>query len=218
MWDPYTIFCSEGCLKQLLASMEEGQRWDKYIAGEEFGYDRVYVGVDLNSDYLSTDVAMADLCKEKGLSFDNRRQQFQSLVQENVQTLILLYSSGICIALVVLLLLASALSLEAEQEERQFGILRAIGMSKRQMGRKLFIKALVRSLTAVVLGWALYGGYLIIEERTAPAEALASAVRSLTMHGCDLRSVLLISGICLFLPLTISLLAKRKLMKGDLTL
>ena len=218
LWDPYTIFCSEGCLKQLLAAMEEGQRWDKYIAGEEFGYDRVYVGVDLNSDYLSTDVAMADLCKEKGLSFDNRRQQFQSLVQENVQTLILLYSSGICIALVVLLLLTSALSLEAEQEERQFGILRAIGMSKRQMGRKLFTKALMRSLTAVVLGWALYGGYLIIEGKTAPAEALASAVRSLIIHGCDLRSVLLISGICLFLPLTISLLAKRKLMKGDLAL
>lgn len=225
LWEPYTVFCSESYLKQLLASMEEGQRWDKYIAGEEFGYDRVYVGVDLNSDYLSTDVAMADLCKENELTCDNRRQQFQSLVQENVQALILLYSSGVCIALVVLLILASALSLEAEQEKRQFGILRAIGMSKRQMRRKLFTKALMRSLTAVVIGWMLYGGYLILARMTAfptddtnAAEALASAVQSLIIHGCDLQSVLLISGICLFVPLTISLLAKRKPMKGDLTL
>lgn len=225
LWEPYTIFCSETYLKQLLASMEEGQRWDKYIAGEEFGYNRVYVGVDLNSDYLSTDVAMADLCKENELTFDNRRQQFQSLVQENVQTLILLYSSGICIALVVLLILTSALSLEAEQEKRHFGILQAIGMSKRQMRRKLVTKALMRSLTAVVLGWVLYGGYLIIERMIAyptdysnSMEALASAVQSLIIHGCDLRSVLLTSGICLFIPLTISQLAKRKLMKGDLAL
>ena len=49
-------------------------------------------------------------------------------------------------------------------------------------------------------------------------EALASAVQSLIIHGCDLRSVLLTSGICLFIPLTISQLAKRKLMKGDLAL
>ena len=223
--EPYTIFCSEGYLKQLLASMEEGQQWDKYIAGEEFGYDRVYVGVDLNSDYLSTDVAMADLCKENELICDNRRQEFQSLVQENVQTLILLYASGICIALVVLLILTSALSLEAEQEKRQFGILWAIGMSKQQMRRRIFTKALMRSLTAVVLGWVLYGGYLIITRMTAyptdyanSLEALASAVQSLIMHGCDLQIVLLISGICLFVPLTISLLAKRKLTKGDLTL
>ena len=225
LWEPYTIFCSESFLKQLLASMEEGQQWDKYIAGEEFGYDRVYVGVDLNSDYLSTDVAMAELCEENELTCDNRRQEFQSLVQENVQTLILLYASGICIALVALLILTSALSLEAEQEKRHFGILRAIGMSKRQMRRKFFTKALMRSLTAVVIGWVLYGGYLIIARMTAfptddanSLEALASAVQSLIIHGCDLQRALLISGICLFVPLTISLLAKRELMKGDLAL
>ena len=222
LWEPYTIFCSESYLKQLLASMEPGQQWDKYIAGEEFGYDRVYVGVDLNSDYLSTDVAMADLCKENELIFDNRRQEFQALVQENVQTLILLYSSGICIALVALLILASALSLEAEQEKRHFGILRAIGMSKRQLRSRIFTKALMRSVTAVVIGWVLYGGYLAIRNMTAYPEdysnavdALASAVRDLAGFGCDYPRTLLISGICLFVPLAISLLAKRRLMKGD---
>ena len=222
LWEPYTIFCSESYLKHLLASLEPGQQWNKYIAGEEFGYDRVYVGVDLNSDYLSTDVAMADLCKENELIFDNRRQEFQALVQENVQTLILLYSSGICIALVALLILASALSLEAEQEKRHFGILRAIGMSKRQLRSRFFTKALMRSVTAVVIGWVLYGGYLAIRNMTAYPEdysnavdALASAVRDLAGFGCDYPRTLLISGICLFVPLAISLLAKRRLMKGD---
>lgn len=222
LWEPYTIFCSEGYLKQLLASMETGRQWDKYIAGEEFGYDRVYVGVDLNSDYLSTDVAMAELCKESGLIFDNRRQEFQALVQENVQALILLYSSGICIALVALLILISALSLEAEQERRHFRILREIGMSKRQLRSRIFAKALTRSLTAAVIGWAVYGGYLTVRNMMASSEAhsgtvdaLASAVRSLIGLGCDHRHILLISGLCIFIPLALSLLAKGRLMKGD---
>ena len=123
--------------------------------------------------------------------------------------------------MVVLLILASALSLEAEQEKRRFGILRVIGVSKRQMRRKIFAKALIRSLIAAVIGWVLYGGYLTIERMTAcPTdhsnfmEALSSAVRSLRNNGCDLQIVLLLSGICLFVPLTISLLAKRELMKG----
>ena len=77
----------------------------------------------------------------------------------------------------------------------------------------------------MVIGWVLYGGYLVIERMTKfptdyanSMEALASGVHSLTNHGCDVQRVLLISGICLFIPLSISLLAKRKLMKGDLAL
>lgn len=198
-YEPYTIFCSEAFLQQLLDTMEPGQRWDKYVAGEPLGYDRVYVGVDLNSDYLSTDVAMAELCKEKGLSFDNRREQFQSMVQENVQTLILLYSAGLCIGIVVLLILASTLSLEAEREKRKFTILGAIGMSRRQRNRRIFGKAMGRSMAALVLGWGLY----------------AAVGRGLAW---DWQRALTVSGLALLVPLAVSLLAKRSLLKGELML
>lgn len=221
LWEPYTVFCSENYLKELLSSMEAGQKWDKYIAGTEFGYDRVYVGVDLNSDYLSTDLAMAELCKELGLTFDNRRQEFQARVQENVQTLILLYSSGICIGLVILLILTSALTLEAEQEKQKFRVLRSIGMSKRQMNRRIFTTALARSLTSLLLGWMLYGSYAAavrLEEHPQFWEALSAAVSSLEYNGCNFQRVLLVSGICLTVPLAITLLAKRNIGKGELAL
>lgn len=178
----------------LLAAMQTGQQWDKYIAGEEFGYDRVYVGVDLNSDYLSTDIAMAALCSGNALKLDNRRQEFHARVQENVQTLILLYSAGICIALVALLILSSALSLEAEQERRRFGILRAIGMSRRQMRRRRSAKALMRSLTAAVIGWGLYIGYCMIWLRTG-----------FPIDRTNYADALLLTGICLLVPFIISL-------------
>ena len=198
-YEPYTIFCSERFLQEILSSMEPGEIWDKYIAGEEFGYDRVYVGVDLNSDYLSTDIAIADLCKELGLTFDNRRQEFGARVQENVQTLILLYSSGLCIGLVVLLILSSTLVLEAEQEQFRYRILRSIGMSMRQMCRRIFAKALLRSLAAVTVGWGVY--ILLGTEKDWNPEA-----------------VLILSSISLMVPLVVSLLSKRSLMKGKMVL
>lgn len=212
-WEPYTIFCSENYLKQLLEAMEPGQKWDKYVAGEAFGYDRVYVSADLNSDYLSTDVSMAAFCAENGLTLDNRRQEFQARVQENVQTLILLYASGICICLVVLLILASALSLEAEQEKHRYGILRAIGMSRRQMQQQIFGKALVRSVIAVLVGWALYGGYLVIPrlKNANVGQAVSDTVDSLKYnYGCGWTQLLTISAVCLVIPLLVSICAKRQ--------
>ena len=219
-WEPYTVFCSETYLKKLLDSMEPRQRWDKYIAGGTFGYDRVYVTADLNSDYLSTDVAMTEFCIENGLSLDNRRQEFQARVQDNVQTLILLYSSGTCISLVVLLILASALSLETEQEKFRYGILRAIGMSRRQMKRQIFRKAFARSFTAVLVGWILYGGYSVIRclGDTGMKQAVSNVLYSLKYNGCGWTEVLTLSAVCLLVPLMISLSAKYRLKKGDLVL
>ncbi len=219
-WEPYTVFCSEAYLRQLLASMKPGQQWDKYIAGEPFGYDRVYAAADLNSDYLSTDVAMTEFCKENELSLDSRRQEFQARVQENVQALILLYSSGICISLVVLLILASALSLETEQELYRYGILRAIGMSRWQMGRQVLTKAFARSLTAVLAGWALYGGYSVIGRLGdgGMKQAVSDVFYSLKYNGCGIQEVFAVSAICLTVPFFISLSVKRRLKKGDLVL
>lgn len=219
-WNPYTIFCSENFLKQLLDSMELGQQWDKYIAGEAFGYDRIYVSANLNSDYLSTDVSIAEFCVQNGLSLDNRRQEFQARVQDNVQILILLYSAGLCLSLVVLLILASTLSLETEQEKFRYGILRAIGMSKKQMGWQVFRKALLRSITSVLFGWTIYGGYLIIRYSSDDGitQAVSDAVTAMKSVGCGGAEILGISAVCVMVPFALSLLIKHQLKKGDLTL
>lgn len=219
-WEPYTVFCSETYLKQLLNAMEPGQRWDKYTVGEAFGYDRVYVAADLNADYLSTDISITEFCTQNGLSLDNRRQEFQARVQDNVQTLILLYSAGMCISIVVLLILSSALSLETEQEKYRYGILRAIGMSQRQMRQQVFRKTFVRSLTAVLAGWVLYGGYSIIRclGDGGIKQAVSDVLYSLKSNGSGWFEVLMLSAVCLVIPIMISMTAKHQLKKGDLVL
>lgn len=219
-WEPYTVFCSESYLKQLLDSMEPGQQWDKYIAGETFGYDRVYVSADLNSDYLSTDVSMDEFCSKNNLTLDNRRQEYQARVQENAQTLILLYSSGICISLVVLLILTSTLSLETEQEKYRYGILRTLGMSQRQMRRQVFKKAFARSFTAVLAGWVVYSGYSVVWclGDSGMKQAVSDALNTLRYNGCSWTDILTASAVCLVIPFVILLAAKRQLKKGDLVL
>lgn len=219
-WEPYTVFCSETYLKKLLDSMEPGQRWDKYTAGEAFGYDRVYVAADLNADYLSTDISITEFCTQNGLSLDNRRQEFQARVQDNVQTLILLYSAGMCISIVVLLILSSALSLETKQEKYQYGILRAIGMSRRQMQQQVFKKTFARSLTAVLAGWVLYGGYSVMRclGDGGIKQAVSDVLYSLKSSGCGWFEVLMLSAICLAVPIMISMTSKHQLKKGDLVL
>ena len=78
VYEQYTVICSEQFLKDVLAQMEPGQHWDRYIAGDEFGYNRVYACADLNSGYLSTDITLAEFCSKNGLLLDNRRQEFLS--------------------------------------------------------------------------------------------------------------------------------------------
>ena len=89
--------------------------------------------------------------------------------------------------------------LEAEQEQFRYRILRSIGMSMRQMCRRIFAKALLRSLAAVAVGWGVY--ILLGTEKDWNPEA-----------------VLILSSISLMVPLVVSLLSKRSLMKGKMIL
>lgn len=218
--EPNTIFCSECFVQKLLDSMEPGMLWDKYVSGEAFGYDRVYANANLSSDNLSTDLAMANFCNSHGLTLDNRRQQFQALVQENVQTLVQLYSAWLCIGLIVLLILLSALSLEAEQEKVRYGILRAIGLSLRQMQRQVFGKAFFRSITGLAVGWSAFTVYAVIRrmDGTGIAETLRFVLEDLRCDGCGWTEILAISAICLIVPMAVMLLSKRSLKKGELVL
>lgn len=129
---PYTVICSHSYMERLVSSMTPDTEWNVFFAGEEYGYDRVYVSVDMNAQDLSTDMVMAALCAKNHLVFSNRQQETTAYIQEFTQQLILLYTSSISVILVLLMILVSAVSLETEQEKRYYRTLRVLGMSKRQ--------------------------------------------------------------------------------------
>lgn len=211
VYEQYTVICSEQFLKDVLAQMEPGQHWDRYIAGDEFGYNRVYACADLNSGYLSTDITLAEFCSKNGLLLDNRRQEFLSRQQENLQTLIMLLSAGGCIAAISLLLMVNLMQLEAEREKRSYAILRAIGMSKRQLWLRILRQSFLRSLFAILFGALGYGVFAVLrqmQDGKDMAQAWPDVIYTFSYYGYTLPKLFIFGAICVFTPFVISFLTK----------
>ena len=240
---PYTVVCSKAYFERVLDTMTPNALWGEsyyefepgshedcgnYVAGEEFGYQKVLMRVDTGIASGGTDAVVSNYCKEHDLILYNVRQEMVAAIQQADQELILLYSSGGCILLVALVLLASALSLEAEQEKRSYSVLRAIGMSRRQMRRRVLGKALGSSLIAALGGWIIYLIYALRDRLDWLAtdipgirEALEPTwnnwgyyVLYVTFHDWKIPAVL--TALCLLVPLAVCLLAKRSLLKGEI--
>lgn len=212
---PYSIICSEKFLEDALSQMEPGREWDRYVAGKEFGYTRIYAGADLNSGYLSTDVAVAKFCSENRLFLDNRRQEFLARQQEGLQELIFLLSSGGCVSIVSLLLLCNLLQLEAVQEKRTFAILHMIGMSKRQVQSRILSQSAGMCLLTTALGALFYVCCTALRIMLSEESAQLWARRNAAWNLATPQQLILFLSICVIAPLTCFLVAKLGAAKED---
>lgn len=220
---PYTVVCSNTYLEKLLSTFEHGDKWQWFTAGEDIGYMNCRVFADRNADDFSTDKVLSQFCKRNGLGMDNRRQEYMAHIQENLQELILLYFSGISIALMALLICFAALALETEQEKRYFHTMRIIGMSTNQMKIRTISKAFCRSCITLFIGWINYFGYVIameMKEGIGFWDAIYGAVPYLTLRleatNTDYSYVMMSSLICLLIPFVLFLFTKHKLRKENM--
>lgn len=215
--EPYTVVCSEIYLKELLDSMEPGTRWDKrYVAGEPFGYGRVYAYVEQTADDLSTDIGIAELCKKLDIRLENRREEFQANMQQNTQQVLLLCGSGICISIMILLILVSTVSLETEREKRSFTILQRLGMSPRQRNMRIWGKALGRSSCGITAGWLLYIAYKTVSQMRNDVvfgEAVPNLLEEVKLYGLGFDYITIVSVCVIFISLILCVLPKRHLKK-----
>lgn len=248
LMSPYLVVCSSAYLQAVLAQMEPGSNWNpgdrtfdrsirqyghtappsEFIADEEFGYMKVYAHADRYANNNLTDNLIASLCKEQGLILMNNRAVIMAKEQGEIQKIVMYYAMGACIALMALLVLAGALSLETEQEMRSFSTLRAIGMSKRQMWARVSCKALGRSLLAGAGGWALYVLYAAAGEiyfyANPPAfnlePTLISPARALriVLNSIEMPEALRLGGVCVAAAFVLMLVAKRRVGKGEITI
>ncbi len=159
---------------------------------------------------------------------NNYREQYGAYIQEDLQKLILIYSGCGCIALVMLLLIGNILTLEAEGEEREFGILRALGMSKRQLRWQLNCRAALRGAAAVLCGWLVYAAYMFAsaisrykhrQEVNADMNVLdfvKSGLSGLAQGGANALTVVLITVSCAAILILLSRAAKHRLTRNDL--
>lgn len=216
VFEPYTVVCSENYLKGLLENMEHGTRWDRYIAGDPFGYGRVYAYVELTADDLSTDIGVAELCKKLDIRLDNRREQFWANMQQYTQEVLLLCGSGICISIMILLILASTISLETEREKRSFTILQRLGMSPWQRNMRIWGKAFGRSFCGITAGWLLYIAYKTVSQMQNDvvfAEAVPNLLEEVKLYGLGFDYIAIVSVCAIFISLILCTLPKRHLKK-----
>ncbi|HBM98241.1 MAG TPA: hypothetical protein DD413_02325 [Ruminococcus sp.] len=223
---PYTVICSEQFLQNLLKTLPEGKKWWTFTTGGKFGYDRAFVMADVNSDDLSTDIVIAEICKNRDILIWNQRQQNLAYVQEGIQLLIMLYFSGACICIIALMILWSNISLETKNEKRSFLIKRCIGMSKHQIYLNIFGKSLLRCLSAFLIGWFVYITWKVFDvihvyehlgEGIDFANAFKSVIDGYVKYGCTVGRLIVILLIGLVVPLIIILYSKKDLSKdGDI--
>lgn len=216
VFEPYTVVCSEKYLKGLLDTMEPGTRWDRYTAGDPFGYGRVYAYVELTADDLSTDTGVAELCKKLDIRLDNRREQFWANMQQYTQEVLLLCGSGICISIMILLILVSTISLETERERRSFTILQRLGMSPWQRKLRIFGKAFGRSICGITVGWVLYVAYKTISKMhndVVFAEAVPNLLEEVKLNGLGFDYIAIVSVYAIVVSLILCILPKRHLKK-----
>lgn len=233
-YQPYTVFCSDEFLKNILTECEPGSLCGSFITGDknaveaEYGYNTANVYTDLNAGYVSTDSVLAEITAKQSISMNNNREQYAAYIQEELQKLILIYSGCGCIALVMLLLIGNILTLEAEGEEREFGILRALGMSKRQLRWQLNCRAALRGAAAVLCGWLVYAAYMFAsaisrynhrQEVNADMNVLdfvQSGLSGLAQGGANALTVVLITVSCAAILILLSRAAKHRLTRNDL--
>lgn len=244
--DPYTVVLSPAGLQKALDAMPADAVWDApdrggvgnayyfgYRADAPAGFETVNLWADMRSNLQLTDQMVSDLSREYGLGFLNDRTRISVEDQEQVQVIVLLYAVSACVAVTALLILAGAMSLETVEEQKKFTLLRAIGMSRRQMTGRVLGKAAARACTALAGGgvlYLLYAGQKRIRayaDPTLPTEKIQQidmlqAIRGLMEYwwGRGLRledlagpMLLAFGGAAL-----VALAAKAKLWKGRETL
>lgn len=221
------VICSREFVNRLIEQVPDGGYWTPLNAGYRFKndgsmeYTYAYIYTDANANFYATDAAITNIAKENSsLSMVNRREYISSNTQVYLQSVITLLVSGICIALVVLLILLSTLRLEAESERRHYGILQAIGMSKRQRNLEIMRKSAVRGIVSVVVSVVCYLGYYLImnasalAEGTSPITLLGNMFTTLSVYGLTapvLAMILLALFLVVFLICFISKLGLNRL-------
>ena len=224
----YTLICSAEALERIFQEMPEGYETSYRLTGEAFGYSQGEIFTSEEADYLSTDYVIADLCSAAGLHMTNNREENMVTIQQSVQTLVQLGASSAVILCVSLLILWNTLVLAEEEERRKTGILRAIGLSKRQLQRKLLRETIGSGILSVLCGWFLFGIYLLYRaaqrraylseyyDQTDPiAKLLRSTLESYQTAGIGLKSMLLISVAGVGLVSVSFYAAKRRLFRAD---
>ncbi len=167
--DGYTVLCSLGYIERVLKSVKPlysiGSTYMTSGSPLELGYQTAWVYTDLNSGYLATNANVVRLTEEGGFALRNDIETHTAHGQKLVQELILVLLAGACASVVLVLIIGNTLTLETAREARHYGVLQALGLSRRQLAGRVAGAALGRGVLSALGGWAAFAGYAAFRAR-----------------------------------------------------
>ncbi len=195
-WNPYEIVASLEFVQEIMDQMPEGSWWSLqvgaigqgYEAGEVAGFQSALIYAEKDADLLVTGSELSALSTDMKVYLNSYGESNNARAQNYMQTVIMLIVSGVCIAVVVLIILSSTIRLETQREKKRYGILQAIGMSRRQRDFELARTAIVRSMVAVVLGWGVFILTVIVRNLDEVRKEGATALNLVTSYMSNLIS------------------------------
>ncbi|MCD8107586.1 MAG: FtsX-like permease family protein [Oscillospiraceae bacterium] len=204
----YFVICALPVLQEIVDQIPEGEQWwiecERFLRGQQVvGYNQAFIYTNMNAGDLGVDTAISKIISQivykavatfrivdiKYFQIYNFREINYASAQVYQQSVIMTMISGVCIALVVLLILVSTLRLETESEKKRYGILQAIGMSKRQRNLELARRAIIRSVISMAVAVVSYLSYYlvinisVIAEGTSPLAVLGTMFTTLAGYG-----------------------------------
>lgn len=226
---PYNVICSAKALETMLEQIPSNCLLSNYDTGEPFGYAQGEIFASSEAGYFSTDYVIADLCSKYGISMDSYREENSARMQGVVQKLIQLCFGSCAIFFIALMMIWNILSLAGEEEKNKIGILRAIGMSKKQQKRKMVKETVKVGVFSVVGGWICFGVYLFLtawntqrriwvnfHEKKAIWKILEMRIESFLTAGVQIEIMVLLTLLGFGLIVAVYYRTRRKLLKKDI--
>ena len=155
--------------------------WDEWIIDESL--HRLTAGADLFDQWVAVNVAGDDPAASRALLDEvlsaypqatlEDRQEFQESLESNLNTLLALVNVFLLFALAVALVgIVNTLTLSVFERTREIGLLRAVGMTRRQLRRAIRWEAAAISLYGALVGVALGLGFGVALSVAIPDDAI----------------------------------------------
>ncbi|MER7708304.1 FtsX-like permease family protein [Kitasatospora sp. NPDC097605] len=153
------------------------------------------------ADVARTLTALEDALKEYPQVSVRDQAGYKDLVQEQVNTLLYMIYGLLGLAIVVAVLgVVNTLALSVVERTREIGLLRAIGLSRRQLRRMIRLESMVIALFGAVLGTALGLAWGVTGQRVLRTQGLESLAVPVTTIVFTLAASVVIGLLAALIP------------------
>ena len=225
----YNVLVSRNFIQKVLdESIQDRMLAPGLTTGEIYGDTHANLYTTTNASYLSTDSVVADVAQRNGMYLENYREKHTAELMAHIQQILTVVSIGVSILLTVLLIFWNIITISSKTNAKTYGILQAIGMSKREMRNRILGNGFALGILSLIFASGVYFLYQLqrarveqgriwrdYQERVGIYDLLLSKYKYLKLCGVSTELIISVSlNIVLFFMLLLYV-GNRRLLKTE---